>query len=274
MGGDERNGGGAFVVFTHFQPNHAVFHHVNPPDAVLPCNFVERLHQGERLHRLPIQRNGNALLKGESNLLWGVGRFLGALGPFINLFWRGVVGVFEPSAFNRAPPEVLVDAPDFFGALVDGHAALAGVFDLFGAGHVALAHGGDNGHLGHQRAEDKLDAELVVAFARAAVCEGVHAGKRLRHLHGFLRNQRAGNRRAERIALIIGIRLHRGHAVVASELGAGVHRVMLGAQNLGAFARVDNIFTGLSHIHRDGHHMVKPVLFAQEGDTHGGIQPA
>jgi hypothetical protein len=86
-------------------------------------------------------------------------------------------------------------------------------------------------------------------------------GQRLRNFGGFLGNQRAGNRRAKRVALIVGVRLNRRHTIVGGELGAGVYRVVFRAQNLGALGGVGDVLARLPHIDRYRHDMLEAVLF-------------
>ena len=90
--------------------------------------------------------------------------------------WRDVL---DPAALRRAAPEVVVDrVRRGLGAALDRDAVLAGVGDLLVAAHLPAADRRDDLQLGRQRGDGRLDADLVVALARAAVGDRVAARSR------------------------------------------------------------------------------------------------
>ena len=105
---------------------------------------------------------------------------------------------------------------------VDRDPVLARVGDLLLAAHLPLAHRGDQLQLRVERRDRRLDPNLVVALAGAAVGDRV-AARLARVLDRELGDQRPPERREQRIAAAVErVRLDRRQHVVARELLAGV----------------------------------------------------
>ena len=128
----------------------------------------------------------------------------------------------------------------------------------------ALAHGGDDAEVRRKGAHDVLDAELVVALARAAVGVGIRANPP-GHFHGFEGDQRAGDGGGDGVPLVVSIRLDRGPAVLRDELLAGVYRVVLRAKRSGALLGHRDVLAFLAHIHGYGNRAIESVLLPHEG---------
>ena len=133
------------------------------------------------------------------------------------------VEVLDPLALGRAAPEVVVDrVRRRLGAALDRDAVLARVGDLLLAAHLPAADRRDDLELGRERRDGRLDADLVVALARAAVGDRV-AAVLARVVDGELGDQRPAERREERVAEAVdGVRLDRRRDEVVRELLARV----------------------------------------------------
>src|SRR5262249_61664649 len=109
----------------------------------------------------------------------------------------------EPRARRRPPPEVAVDqirrglAP-----APDRDPVLASIGDLLLAAHPPLADRGDQPQLRVERGDGRLEPDLIVALAGAAVGDDA-AARRPRMLDGELPDQRPAERGEQRIPAAI-----------------------------------------------------------------------
>ena len=116
-----------------------------------------------------------------------VGRVRGRDDPLPHGFVGRVGGIFEHAAFVAQVPDVAVAAVNILGGLLDGNVVRLRVRDrIFARDDVPFAPRGDDRKLGRERLGGQLEANLVVAFARAAVRQGVGADF-LRDFHLALR---------------------------------------------------------------------------------------
>src|SRR5205823_6566238 len=107
------------------------------------------------------------------------------------------------AALRGATPDVVVDGVRRdFGPALYRDAVLAGVRDLLLPAHLPTPHGGDHAQVGVERRDGRLDPDLVVALAGAAMGDGV-ASRLARLLHRELGDQRPAQRREERIAAAV-----------------------------------------------------------------------
>ena len=134
-----------------------------------------------------------------------------------------LVEVLDRPALRRAAPEVVVDRVGRdLGPALHRDPVLARVVDLLLAAHLPLAHRREDPQLGIERRDRRLDPDLVVALAGAAVGDRV-AAVLARRLDGELADQRPAERREQRVAAAVeGVRLDRGQHVVVGELLARV----------------------------------------------------
>ena len=90
--------------------------------------------------------------------------------PGIDLFGWLLPGVFQDAALDTAPPQILIDR---VGAGI-GHGNRNAVFGSIGnlviACHAPFAHRGNNLEVRCKGVDGDIEAHLVVALARAAVC--------------------------------------------------------------------------------------------------------
>ena len=135
-------------------------------------------------------------------------------------------------------PEVVVDRiRGDLGAALDRNAVLARVGDLLLAAHLPFAHRGDDPQLGIQRRDRRLDPDLVVALAGAAVGDRV-APVFTRRLNRELADQWPAQRGEERVAAAVeGVRLDRPEHVLVGELLPGVDQHGLDGAQLLRLAR-------------------------------------
>ena len=96
-------------------------------------------------------------------------------GPRVGVFGRRVPGIFEHAGFDRAAPQVRVDRIRLLGRMRDRDAVFAREGDRIGPRERLLAQRRAAGQRRVERAHRELDAHLIVAFAGAAVRDGVGA---------------------------------------------------------------------------------------------------
>ncbi len=129
-------------------------------------------------------------------------------------------------------------------------------------------------HVGRQRVDAYLEADLVVALAGAAVCHGVGA-VRLCGAHQMLGNHRSRERRHERVALEIArVGAQRRQAVLVGELALEVE--YLGLDRAAVQRSLPNdveILAALPDVGRDRDDL-GPGLGAEPADGHGGVESA
>ena len=153
----------------------------------------------------------------------------------------------------------------------NGDAALFGPPNLLVAREAPFAHGGDDPQVGVERLDRDVEADLVVALARAAV----RHRRRTEFLGGF--DQQPGLERPcqgggeEVVAFVDGAALEGGPDEILDEqvLGVrndGIHR----ANVLGALLDACEIAL-MADINRHGDH-VHVVLFLNPADRYGRVQ--
>ena len=172
-----------------------------------------------RPSRSPSSATGSPRSNSISIVCGLVGRLLRRRDDLEHVVARRLGQVLDRPALGRAAPDVVVDrVRRHLGAALDRDAVLARVGDLLLAPHLPAAHRRDDLHLRVERRDGRLDPDLVVALAGAAVRDRVAAGL-ARLLDGELRDQRPAERREERIAAAVErVRLDRRQHVVAREL--------------------------------------------------------
>ena len=143
-------------------------------------------------------------------------------------------------------------------------------FDVAGQGQIA------NRADGLERRVDRLDgdleADLIVAFAGAAVRNGIGA-ELVGRTHQMLGNQRTGDGGDERIdAFVHGVRLEGEHAVFVGELLTGVHDICFD-RAAGECTLLDSLeaFAALADVERHGNDVFAGALL-EVRDCHGGVE--
>ena len=125
-----------------------------------------------------------------------------------------------------------------------------------------------------QRLVGELETHLVVALAGAAVRQRVAAGGE-RHLHLPLGEQRAGDRGAEQVLMLVNAsRAHQAPQILRDELFAQVGDVHFGcARGEGFLLQAAELVAPLADVaaHRD--HLAV-VVFLEPGNDDGRVQTA
>ena len=224
---------------------------------------------------LAVQRDGHAALEADHHVLGLVGRLLRPRDELEHVVARRLLEVLDRPALGGAAPEVVVDrVRRRLGSALDGDAVLARVGDLLLAAHLPAAHRRDDLHLGVERDHGRLDPNLVVALAGAAVGNRV-AARTTRVLDRQLRDQRPPERREQRIAAAVQrVRLDRRHHVVARELLARVDHVAVERAQVERLALHDLVvLAGLAQVdgERDD---LGLVLVLDPLEHHARVEPA
>ena len=233
------------------------------------------LDQMDQTEPLAVERHRNAPLEPDLNGLGLIGRLLGPGDELEDVVVGGVVEVLDPATLARAPPEVVVDRirRDLVAAL-QRDPVLARVLELLLAAHPPAADRRDHLQLGRQRRDRRLDPDLVVALAGAAVGDRVAPGL-TRVLDGELRDQRPPERGEQRIARAVDrVRLDRREHVLAGELLAGVDDVALERAELMRLA-ADHlvVLAGLAEVDRQRDDLGR-VLVLDPLQHHARVEPA
>ena len=243
-----------------------------------PCSqpmSATRSSSATRLHALAVDRHRNAALEADPHDPRLVGRALGRRDELEDVVVGGVVEVLDPAPLRRAAPEVVVDRVRVdLGPGLQRDAVLARVLHLLLAAHLPAAHGRDDLQVGGERRDRRLDADLVVALARAAVGDRV-ATRPARDVDRELGDQRAPERREQRVAAAVErVGLDRRQDEVAGELLARVDRVAFDRADLarlGLDGRV--VLAGLAEV--DGQrHDLRLVLVGDPLEHDARVQAA
>ena len=185
MGGAQACESGRFVAAAGFESDEAVFDNVDAADAVAASDGVDGEEEVERVgHRFGgagfvcvDEFGGEAFLEEEGEVFRGVGGAGGVDGQFPHVPRGSGDWVLEDAGFVGAVGEVFVHAPGFGLGGGDGDGLLGGVVEeVVAAGEAGVefgdAPGGDHFDGGLEGIEGEFEADLVVAFAGAAVGDG------------------------------------------------------------------------------------------------------
>ena len=175
--GEQDRRGRDLVDVAHLQADDAVLDVVDDPDAVARCRSRPPARAGRRSsRRSPLRPTGTPRSNSISTISGSSGASSGPGDELEDVVLRRVVEVLDPLALRGAAPEVVVDRVGRrLGAALDRDAVLARVRDLLVAAHLPAADRRDDLQLGRERRDRRLDADLVVALARAAVGDRVAA---------------------------------------------------------------------------------------------------
>ena len=275
MGGQDDGRRRDLVDVAHLQADDAVLDVVDDADAVAAADLGGALEQLDDPQALAVERHRHAALEADRDDLGLVGRELGPGHELEDVVVGRVVELLDPAPLRRAPPEVVVDRVGrVLGAALDRDAVLARVGDLLLAPHLPAAHGRDDLQLGRQRGHRRLDADLVVALAGAAVGDRV-AAVLARVLDGELGDQRAPEGGEERVAEAVdGVGLDGRDDEVAGELLARVDDLGRDGAELQRLALHDVVvLAGLAEVDGQGHDLGL-VLVLDPLEHHARVQAA
>ena len=171
-------------------------------------------------------------------------------------------------------PQVLVLGVVGLTVDLQGDVVGLGVVDLLvTALDAPLTPRGDDGHIGGQRFQGQLKADLVVALAGAAVADGVGV-----LLLGDLgqRGGDAGTRvgGTQQVVLILGVGLQAGPDVVFDVVLLQVEDVQLGRAGLDGLLLQAVQLGALADVAGDCDDLAVVVVFLQPGNDDGGVQTA
>src|SRR3954471_13047751 len=160
-----------------------------------PARLGRPFEQLDDAEALAVERDRHAALELDLDDLGLVRRVLGPRHELEDVVLGRAVDVLDPAPLRAAAPEVVVDRVGRrLDTALDRDAVLARVLDLLVAAHRPAAHRRDHLQLGRERRDRRLDADLVVALAGAAVGDRV-AVVLARVVDGELGDQRAPERR-------------------------------------------------------------------------------
>ncbi len=182
---------------------------IDTPYAMHPRQFIQRFDQGYTIALLAIQSDRDAMLEGDLQVGWsgirGAAWLLVEIGvrrPGVDLLGRLRPGIFQDAALDTPSPQVLIDRVRAGVCHLDGNAMLGCVSDFVVACHTPLPHGSNDFQCGRKSIDRYIEANLVVAFACAAVGHR-HGSLRVRCLDKQVCDQRAGQRRCQGILALV-----------------------------------------------------------------------
>ena len=252
--GEDDLGRGDLVDVANLQADDAVLDVVEDPDAVLTGDLRDMLDQVDHPHGDTIDRNGESVLEADREIDGAVGRVLGKRHELEDVVRCCLADVLDDAAFAGAAPEVVVDRVRPLDARADRDTVFDRVGDLLVAAHLPLTNRRDDLQLRGKRLDGRLDPDLVVALAGAAMGDGV-AAVRAGDVAGDLREKRPAERRKERIGpLVARVRFDGGRDVVADELLLGIDKQRLGRAKRRGFRddRVE-VVLGLAEVDAQRH---------------------
>ena len=245
------------------------------PAAVPGADLARALEQLDQPEPLAVQRHRHSVLEPDHHVLGLVRRLLGPGDELEDVVARGLFDVLDRTALGGAAPEVVVDRVGRrLGAALDRDPVLAGVGDLLLASHLPAAHRRDDLHLRVERDHGRLDPDLVVALAGAAVGDRVAAGA-ARVLHRELGDQRAAESGEQRIAAAVEtVGLDGRQHVVAREFLARVDHVAVERAQVERLALHDLVVLArLAQVDGESHHLGL-VLVLDPLEHHARVEPA
>ena len=184
VGGAQARQAGRLVAAARLEADEAVLDNVDAADAVAASEGVggeeevDGVGDGLGLSLVGVDEFGrDALFEDEDEVLGRVGRLAGLDRQLPHVVGRGGVGVLEDAGLVAAVGQVLVHGPGLGFGAGHGDLHLRGVVEQVVAAGEAVVEFGDapgrddlDGRL--QGVEGQFEADLVVAFARAAVGDG------------------------------------------------------------------------------------------------------
>lgn len=184
-----------------------------------------------------LKLHGNTLLEGESEVLGLIGSRQRVLGQLPHVGRRSGIRVLQDTSLVRAVGEVLVHAPGLGLGGRDGDALLLGIGEEVVAASETLvedgvAPWGNDLDLGLQGVEGKLEADLVVTLASAAVGDR-EAALALGHGNLGTGNDRTSQGGPEQVNILVdSIASNGGEAELLDELPAEIDNLALESTDL------------------------------------------
>ena len=273
----EDRAAGRLIHAAALHADKAVLHDVEQTDAVGTADLIQCEDDVLCAHLLAVQRNRLALDKVERD----IGRLVGCvdrgdahLEEAGLLILRLVARILEVKSLMREMPHVLILGIVGLAVDLQRNVMRLGVVDLLIAGlDVPLAPRCDDRHAGGKRLDRQLKANLVVALACAAVADGVCAFLK-RDLCQPLTDDRARQRRAEHVFLILCACLHRRDDDVVDKLVGQILDVDFGCAGLQRLLLQSLQLVRLSDVARDRDDLAVIVVLLQPRNDDGCIQPA
>ena len=231
-------------------------------------------NQLNRCQPLPIDGDGQALLKADVHIFWRLGSRSHRNGHGVDLLGRLDLGIFEGTGLNAATQQVEVDG---IGGLLAHRCRNAPAFavgnGLF-ATHAPFPGGSEHLEFGRQGTDRHIEAHLVIPLTGTAMGHGIGA-----HLPGHL-HQASGDQRSSQggrqgiATLIEGIGPNGWKRKLANEgFDQIFHPGLTGAGIQGL--ETDRLeFIALAEIGGQGDHLFDPPLPLEVGNANTGVDAA
>ena len=246
-----------FVDAAALDADKPVLDQVRAADAVFAAEAVQRFHDLQRVHLLPVHGDGIALFEINGDIFRLVRSVFGCDGQLEHALGRLVPRILQDAALEGNVQEVAVHRIRFLGRDIDVDSVLGAVVhhrlparELLA--EPRLAPRGDDLDVRLERVRGELETDLVVALAGRAVADCVRLVG-ARDFHHALGDQRAGDGCAEQVTGFVDrAGPEHGENEIARELLAQVVDVDLARARLdGLLAQAAELFF-LADVRREG----------------------
>jgi len=202
MRGNQCDSRRTLINLAALETDKSVFEHVDPPYSMFSRLTVQFINKRRAVHTNAVQSDRNSLLEQNLHIFRLIRGFMRLAGQCVGVGRRFVPRILQNSAFDGAPPDIVVDAVRGGMGRLNGDAVSLRILHLGFAGEVPVPDRGKHREIRIKRVGAHFDAHLILSFACAAVGDrdGAFFFCDLRHNLG---NKRARERGVQRIDALI-----------------------------------------------------------------------
>ncbi len=283
VGIEENGAAGIFIDPSGFHADQSVFHQIIDADTVSGADFIQRIHQFHTVHLLAVDSCRYAFFKFDGHQFILVRSILGIAGDEVHILVRRIGRIFQIVPFVRKVPHVPVHGIRIFlgclffvrllfVVLVNRHAMGFSISHFILSGlHIPDSPGSDNLHMGSQGLDGQFETDLVIAFTRGAMADGI-GPVFLCHVHQAFADERTGKRSAEKVfPFILAVGLKHFVSVLFNKFLPHVQGLCHGCAGSESFFMNRIEILGLPQVHRAGNDFAA-IIFFQPGNDDRSIQ--